>query len=71
MTVGRDLATNVAPSAKGPKKLNKSDDGSATNVAPTLPDGERAGKLVVGRENRKARDHGPHRAKRPEAPEKP
>ena len=46
-------------------------NGGGSNEPPTLPDGERAGKLVVGRENRKARDAASNQNRLAAVPEGP
>ena len=58
-SIDRDVrgAPNGAAEEKSSKQNNGADRSPAPNGAPTLPEGERgAGKLVVAREARKARD---------------
>jgi hypothetical protein len=55
-TIDRDIAANAAPVKNNASNNNGVKSAPAANAAPTLPTGEAAGKLVVGRENRKARD---------------
>ena len=47
--IGRDLATNVAPDGEDASEVTGASPGAATNVAPSLPDGERAARIVERR----------------------
>jgi adenine-specific DNA-methyltransferase len=60
--VNRDLGTNVPPTTEKLNKIKGEEWVDGTNVPPTLPSGQQAGRLVAAREERKARDQAANEA---------